>query len=381
MFTDTARVNVHNAAWIDLGRTTTADLDSTSVDADGVTTIGTNQMARYWVHFHFLRGPRRPEMPTTLSPAEMRAWLDANGWQYEFTGNAVTTSTAAPHHFKWGIDVHASHFGKVTDNVIHNLAGSGLQTENGSESYNLIARNFVVKVRGLGRTPIPVPTTDPDVTLNHGRDGSGFWYRGPHNWMESNVAADVTFSGHYISRYYLVTSRDVPLFPGATGRGEVSHLKVLPVLSFAGQEAYGPMAVGLYGSWVSGFGSAEGWPEIRVDRFVSWHPYFRHIEWYHNGKTTFTSPLLRGDPSVSDGLSLSGTHMRTIGMWFLHYENVDVTIDNADIRGLPRGIDLPTRTLTGTTRIRDSDRHSEDGTLQRPLPTIRYRRQAPDRLL
>jgi hypothetical protein len=355
MFTHQARVDVHNAQWIDLGRTTVDDLDSTKVNANGhVLRIGRNQIARYWVHFHFLVGPPRPTMPRSLAPAQMRTWLDRNGWQYEFSGNAITTSTTASHPFKWGIDVHASHYGKVTNNVVYNLAGSGLQTEDGSESYNLLAGNFVATVRGIGRILPPVPTHDPDVTHNHGRDGSGFWYRGPHNWMERNVAADVTYAGHYLSRYYLVASRDIPRVAGAVANGDRTHMRVMPVLSFAGNEAYGPMESGLYGAWVSGFGDAQNWPEIRIDRFVAWHPYYKQIEWYHNGKTTFNELVLRGDPDVTGGLSLGGADIRTVGMRLTHYENVDLTIDRADIRGLPKGIDLPTNTKNSTTRVRNS---------------------------
>jgi hypothetical protein len=355
MFTHQARVDVHNAQWIDLGRTTIDDLDSTKLDSSGrVIQVGTNQMARYWVHFHFLIGPARPSMPRSLPPAQMRAWLEQHGWQYEFSGNAIATSTAASHPFKWGIDVHASHYGKVTDNVIYNLAGSGLQTEDGSESYNLLARNFVATVRGIGEMLPPVPNHDPDHTLNHGRDGSGFWYRGPHNWMEENVAADVTYAGHYLSRYYLVASRDIPRFPGAVANADRTYMKVMPVLSFAGNEAYGPMESGLYGAWVSGFGDALNWPEIRIDRFAAWHPYSKQIEWYHNGKTTFRDLVLRGDPFVTSGVSLGGADIRTVGMRLPHYENVDLTVEGADIRGLPKGIDLPARTLTGITRIRNS---------------------------
>jgi hypothetical protein len=355
MFTDRASVDIHQAAWIDLGRTTTANLDSTKVDSSGtVLRIGTNQMARYWVHFHFLSGRSRPEMPRGMTASAIRSWLEQSGWQFEFVGNAIASSTDTPHVFKWAIDVHASHYGKVTDNVIYNAAGSGLQTEDGTESFNLIARNFAVKVSGIGEMLPPVPTSNPDVTHNHGRNGSGFWYRGPHNWMEANVSADARYSGHYLSRYYLVSARNIPRFPGATTGTDLWHTQRLPVLSFADNEAYGPMEVGLYGAWVSGFQDATNWAEIRMERFTSWHPYSQHIRWYHNGKTTFTDLVLRGDPQVSSGPALNGQDVRTVGMRLTLYENVDLTIDRADIRGLPKGIDLPTRTLGGTTRVRNS---------------------------
>jgi hypothetical protein len=105
---------------------------------------------------------------------------------------------------------------------------------------------------------------------------------------------------------------------------------------------------------VSGFGDALNWPEIRIDRFAAWHPYSKQIEWYHNGKTTFRDLVLRGDPFVTSGVSLGGADIRTVGMRLPHYENVDLTVEGADIRGLPKGIDLPARTLTGITRIRNS---------------------------
>jgi hypothetical protein len=292
-------------------------------------------------------------MPRDMSAGQIRSWLEREGWQYEFVGNAVASSTNLDRRFKWGVDIHASHFGRISDNVIYNVAGAGVQTETGHESYNLIARNFVARVGGLGRIQVPQPSPSLDVMSNIGRDGAGFWYRGGHNWIEGNVAADVRFAGHYVSRYYLRRAHGIPVFPGAASTESIG-LRIVPVLSFTNQEAYGPMEQGLYGASVSGWLDAAEWPEVRIDRFVAWHPYFQQVEWFHNGKTTFTGLVLRGDPLVTDRQARSGADMRTVGMRLPHYENVNLTVRQADIRGLPKGIDLPTRTLGGTTRVVDS---------------------------
>jgi PKD repeat protein len=75
LFTYRATVNVENAAFVDLGRTTNAAFDNTTFASDGsVSHIGTNEGGRYSVQFLHLMGPATP------SP---------NSYQYLFGGNAV----------------------------------------------------------------------------------------------------------------------------------------------------------------------------------------------------------------------------------------------------------------------------------------------------
>lgn len=363
MFTFRAKVHVAYAGFYDLGRTTTAELDSTKFDASGlVTRIGTNQIGRYWVHLHRLWGPEpgtdgRPLMPSVLNAAGIRTWLETNGWQYQFIGNAIAASSNNTSLFKWGITIHDSHFGKVTDNVMYNIAGSGMQTEDGSESYNLFARNFAVRIPGEGHERLPKVEEDPDITGDLGKDGSGFWFRGPHNWVEHNAAADAVFSGLYYSGYYLKTFR-LPLFPGANPTLSTQGITrtLVPFLSFADNEAYGPMQNGLWGAWPSGCCNAANWEDIKIDRFVAWHPYMDAITWYHSGKTTFTDTLLRGDPDITSKPAADGRAMTSTGMDFTFYENVELTVTNADIRGFVVGIDMPRKT-------RDADEDEPPGTV------------------
>lgn len=338
-----AVVSIRYAEFRDLGRTTTEDLDSTTVDAGGnVPHIGTNQIGRYWTHSHHLWGPARSGMPQGMTPAEIRAWLDANGWQYEFIGNAVAASTGDEHKRKWGITVHDSHFGKVTDNVLYNVAGSGIQTEDASESYNLIARNFAARLPGEGHVRIPNPDENADTTSDIGKDGSGLWFRGPHNWVEGNVAADATFSGVSYSGYYITTTRH-PLFPGADPSlpSEGVTLRLRPMLSSADNEAYGPMPEGLWAAWPAGCCNALHWPEMKVERFIGWHQYQHAVKWYHSGRTMLDRLILRGDPAVTRGAAFDGRALTAEGMDFADYENVDLTVRHADIRGFLVGIDMP----------------------------------------
>ena len=148
-FTHRADVDIRYAAFRDLGRTLAQP------------TGPSNPIARYPVHFHHLLGPATPQ---------------ANGYQFTFVGNAVDGGSTN-HRKRWALDVHASHYGLVTDNVLYNYAGALLNTEDGSESYNVIERNFAVRSTGTGGR------------LGEGNEGQGFWFRGPNNYVRGTVAA------------------------------------------------------------------------------------------------------------------------------------------------------------------------------------------------
>lgn len=110
--------DIRYALFKDLGRTTTARLDNTTFDTNGtVQHLGTNQIGRYPFHMHHVMGP-------VSTPA--------NGYQYTLIGNAVDGGTA-DHNRKWGITIHDSHYGLVSDNVVYNASGAGLMTESGTE--------------------------------------------------------------------------------------------------------------------------------------------------------------------------------------------------------------------------------------------------------
>jgi len=66
-----------------------------------------------------------------------------------FTGNAIDGGSF-DHAFKWGIAVHASHYGQVLRNTVYNYAGSGIATEDGSETGNVFDLNFVARTAAFG---------------------------------------------------------------------------------------------------------------------------------------------------------------------------------------------------------------------------------------
>jgi hypothetical protein len=165
MFMDTADVTLGYVQFKDLGRTTgdgidhnnfqtvidPTGVDNTTFDAQGnVTHIGTNQIGRYALHFHHVKGP---------------VGGTGDGYQFEVVGCAVDGAT------KWGLVVHDSDYGLIRDNVVYNVQTAGIATEEGSEIGNVFEHNFVT---GVAR-------------------GNGFWLNGTQNYWRDNVAADVHF--------------------------------------------------------------------------------------------------------------------------------------------------------------------------------------------
>ena len=108
LFTARADVDIEYAQFLDLGRTDAfQSLDNTTFDANGnVTHVGTNQIARYAVHFHHLIGPEN---------------ATNTGYQFKLVGNTVQRS------LKWAVDVHGTSFVRGHDAVLRllGLANSG----------------------------------------------------------------------------------------------------------------------------------------------------------------------------------------------------------------------------------------------------------------
>jgi len=153
MFTYRATVDIRDVGFLGLGRTKIDNYDNTTFDSSGnVTHVGTNQQDRTPVEFHHLMGP-------TTTPA--------NGYQYTFIGNTVFCPLD-PMPFRWGVTIDDSHYGLVQENVVDNWAGSGIMTEQGNESYNVIDHNFVIDVDGVGGR-----SADDTAPGQWGSDGAG----------------------------------------------------------------------------------------------------------------------------------------------------------------------------------------------------------------
>ncbi len=126
MFSGHGNIDIRYVEFRELGRTTNAEIDNAVIDGAGrLLRQGNNQVGRYPLHIHHLIGPEDPQ---------------ENGFQYTVVGNSVYGTAMAA---KWGIAVHSSHYGLISENVVYNMSGAGIATEDGSESFNRISGNFI----------------------------------------------------------------------------------------------------------------------------------------------------------------------------------------------------------------------------------------------
>ena len=305
-FINHADVDLRYAEFREMGRTKAGVLDNTEFDAKGqVVRLGTNQIGRYAIHFHHDFGPR-----TT----------PANGYQFTLIGNAVVTTP------KWGVTVHNSSYGLVQDNVVYNSRGTGIATEDGSESFNVFDHNFSMRSEGSGdfapRSGYGGPAPDP------GGEGGGFWFRGQNNYVRNNVSANGDAYGYGMAAGSLGTVR-VPKFKGAdtslTAESVAFDTTDAPILEFANNEAYGTMQTGM----------ACGWSGT-ITNFTVWHST-RH------GLTGTPTDTLTIDriTVLGDAANLKGPYESSAGVWLANYMSKNVVVRNADVQGMRTGIASP----------------------------------------
>jgi chitodextrinase len=336
MFMGEADVDIRYAWFRDLGRTTNDPLDNTTFDRDGmVSHVGTNQIGRYPLHLHYLNGP-------STSPD--------NGYQFTLIGNSVD-NTSPDDNIKWGLTIHASHYGLARDNVVHNWAGAGLVMEDGSESYNVIEHNFVGRIHGVGGRG--------DVSIGGwGRQGHGIWLGGTNNYVRDNVVANVfgTTNGQSYG-YTIIPAGDqfryLPTAPGESPSEKV-NIHDLPILEFARNEFYGTASTALtfwYIGSYSGTGSnlSDIIPESVIKDFRAWHFYDQGVYVYPSKHVSLDGYVARGDQAL-----LAAGLTNTKGYFAGDYKNVGMIIRNANIQGLKIGVTFPTLSNGEDMTVQDS---------------------------
>jgi PKD repeat protein len=327
-----ANVDVRYVAFRDMGRTTNDPLDNTTFNADGsVSHVGTNQIGKYPLHMHHVHGPDGGQ---------------TNGYQYTLIGNAIDGGSTANNQ-KWGIAIHDSHYGLASNNVVYNVSGAGMVTEDGSESYNVIEKNFVARVYGTGGL------------LDLGRDGDGFWFRGLNNYVRDNVVSSLNATGGSgASSYgfnfftYFLGNVQIPPFQGASHDAYVTvDMNTLPIREFLRNEAYGAMPGGLT-FWH--IGTDGDWPTGRITGdsiikdFRIWHHFDFGIFGYPSDRVILDGLTIRGNASV-----VSNPYEMVTGVTFSDYPTKNLIIRNANIQGMQIGIELP-YVAPGVTNVRDS---------------------------
>lgn len=309
--THRAEIDVRYAAFRGLGRTTTDPLDNTRVTNGVVDHIGTNQIGRYSFHLHHVMGP---------------ASIPANGRQFTVIGNAIEDGT------KWGITIHGSHYGLVRENVIYDVGGAGIMTEDGSESFNVIEYNYVIRVFGTGGER-------PDRNGDSGYLGDGIWLHGPNNYVRHNVVANAVAYG--IDLFMESTAARYPAFQGADtsvdGQYHVVNTKAEALLEFLDNEIIsGLNGVAIWDLNAQCCTTVNDGPESRFVDTTLWHMGRYGTYGYGSNKTTFVRWV-----QINEAGAVSNIHEFNRGLWFGDYITRNLKVVDSIFWGMRHGIVVP----------------------------------------
>ncbi|MFC1759768.1 Ig-like domain-containing protein, partial [Planctomycetota bacterium] len=166
MFMHNKDVQIHHGGFYHLGRTNKGGmaLDDTMLDEHGdVTSVGTNQRARYALHFH------RAGAEDTAATVHGSSVVDSVGWGYVNHGsNAV-----------------------FTNNVAYDVNGAAYVTERGDETgafiNNISIKNQSPGVGGNGG--FASSTAEGPGVANFGVNGHGLWSQGPLVVWRGNIVS------------------------------------------------------------------------------------------------------------------------------------------------------------------------------------------------
>ncbi|MDC0936182.1 G8 domain-containing protein, partial [Pirellulales bacterium] len=216
MFMHNRNVDVHYAGFYGLGRTDKFEVVNDSVVDDQwnlTPGTGTNQRARYAVHFH------RNGTSASGSPAVVNGsvTVDASGWGF----------------------VNHSSFADITNNVAYLSRGAGFVAEAGDE-IGRFEGNIAIASLGSGEEE---SSREPEQDFGH--DGNGFWFQGAGVEVVDNVSAGA--EGHAFIYYTrglrqqgIVTEFSAASLadPGLAGGASSISVDDVPVARFADNVGY-----------------------------------------------------------------------------------------------------------------------------------------------
>jgi Ca2+-binding RTX toxin-like protein len=304
-----AQIDISNVEFRSLGRTRAdAPVNNTLRNPDGsLFAIGSNQIARYPIHMHHMTQP------------------------FEISGSVVRDG------LKWGIAVHASNNGIVRNNIIFDVDGAGIVTEDGSEIGNEFIDNLVVKVDGgYQKDQLRAGASLLEDALGNrltdiAADGSGFWLRASENSFVGNTVYDAAGYGFNFNGYFRTSST-----PGFALR---------QLDEFTGNEAVSSRG-GLWFTWSQGQSSVDQYLPQTVSNFVAWHVSHDGIKMFHEANLRFVGVTIVGDPLASNlnRVSTGSYEINSlIGFSLGHgiYANHNIQIEEITIEGANIGISLP----------------------------------------
>jgi hypothetical protein len=331
LFTAHADVDIHYAQFSGLGRTKIDPLDNTTFNADGsVAHVGTNETGRYAVNFRDLIGP---------------AGGQADGYQYTFQGNSVFCPLD-PMPFRWGIDIHDSHYGLIQDNVLYNWAGAGLIADVGNETGNVIAHNLVTHITGTFGRP-----DDRGSGQDVGFEGYAYWFRSTTNVVRGNVASE---SSGYMYYPRFQWDAHVPVGPGAdtsvAGQYRDVDMTDVPITEFSNNTSYGGRQGALQLWSVGSYGAAPHADagESLVKNFTAWNVSGYVYYNYETGHVTFDGYTFIGDANALR------RNQSVVGIYGGDYVMYNFLLKNGNIQNAKSGIYPSLQSGGGTQTFQDT---------------------------
>jgi len=208
LFMHNNNVNINSVQFEDLGRTNKKyvlnETTFTSEDADAEAThVGTNQAARYPVHFH------RAGIDGKLGRINDCVVLGSPGWGYvNHSSNVV-----------------------MRENIAYGVYGAAFITEAGDENGKFIG-NMAIQTRGYGRSSVKGWKARRDED-DWGFGGNGFWLLGPNVDVVDNIVNGSSNSAFAFTRTTIDSVTGV-LKPD----GSEQKYGRVPLKSFVGNIAY-----------------------------------------------------------------------------------------------------------------------------------------------
>ncbi len=318
--TQRASIDIRNVLFLELGRTTSADLNNTVFSGDTVTHVGTNQIGKYPLHLHHLGGRD----------------TQSNGHQFTLIGNVIDGGDNFSHTRKWGITIHGSNFGLIDNNIVFNVFGGGIVLEDGSETENLITNNLVCLIGGPG-----LREDNDSSTKGLARNGAGFWMRTALNRLRNNVATNCRY-GLIINAIIdgldsLASPLKLPTWKGSYDNNSTVQINGSRIggREFDGFEVYGAIDGGATFWWLNSVSYYPAWtsPRIVLKNFKLWNILRYGIYCYESAHITLDNWILRGDTS-----KLNNNGVQLAVHWTDDYRAENFIIKNFDVQGWKLGV-------------------------------------------
>ena len=301
LFMHNNNVNIHNVAFIDLGRTNKKyPLNETLFDTKGTdakaTKIGTNQAARYPVHFH-------------------RAGLD--GKVGRIYGCVVNQSPG------WGYVNHSSNV-IMKENIAYGVYGASFITEAGDEN-GVFEGNMAIATRGYGRSDVKGWGSRKKYFGDGGFQGNGFWIIGPNVKIVDNI---INGSSNAAFAMHRSTIDDVTGVVDSESQQEKPYAYV-GLKNFTGNIAYGNSG-GVFGV----LGGTRQHAQEKITGLLAWNnaamKNSEMISWWYP------------DDISIDGLKMIGNihNPRYVGIG-TQSKLRQTTLKNLQIEGLEVGLRIP----------------------------------------